>query len=166
MSKQENDLYKFLDIIILESEIANINNSMNILNDKYLDSTTDQDEFFRITDGVVSLGHKLGFLEYISKEPDWFEKKEKGVLAKSKGGYFKYLEFIEKERLEKIRPIIISENYINGDNHGFQSSRSDLIKPLIQKESNIIEKRSLLEIASWIFGIIVAIIAIYEFIIK
>ena len=170
MNDKEKILYKFLDIIIIESEIAVENNSMNILNEKYLDATTEQEEFFRITDGVVVLGCKLGFLKFISKEPDWFELTEKGILAKEKGGYFKYLDFIEKRELEKIKPTIIAENYIGGNNHGIQSLKSDFTNPEIHNASKAIAsippKRSFIEIASWIFGIVVAIIAIYEFILK
>ena len=70
MNDKEKILYKFLDIIIIESEIAVENNSMNILNEKYLDATTEQEEFFRITDGVVESGNKLGLLKFISKEPE------------------------------------------------------------------------------------------------
>ena len=65
---------------------------------------------------------------------------------------------------------ILTENYIEGDNNGIQSSRSDFIKPAIQNTSKITEtkppKRSFLETTSWAFGIVVAIIAIYEFILK
>ena len=170
MNDKENVLYKFLDIIIIESGIAVENNSMNILNEKYLDATTAREEFFRITDGAVALGDKLGFLKFISKEPDWFELTEKGILAKEKGGYFKYLDFIEKRELEKIKPTIIAENYIGGNNHGIQLSRSAFANPTIQNASKMNEtippRKSFLEIASWLFGIVVAIIAIYEFIIK
>jgi len=172
MENKEQVLYKYLDIIIIESEIAEENNSMNILNEKYLNPITDdeREEFFRITDGVVALGYKLGFLKYMSKEPDWFELTEKGILAKSKGGYFKYLDFIEKKELERIKPTIIAENYIGGNNHGIQSSRSAFIKPAIQNANKITEtnapKKSFLEIASWVIGGVAAMIAIYEFIIK
>ncbi|MDI6050162.1 hypothetical protein QLS31_10005 [Flavobacterium sp. XS2P24] len=137
MENKEQILYKYLDIIIIESEIAEQNNSMNILNEKYLDSSIESEKFFRITDGAVTLGAKLGYLKYISKEPDWFELTEKGILAKSKGGYFKYLEFIEKKELERIKPTIIAENYIAGNNHGIQSSKSNFIKPVIQNANKI-----------------------------
>jgi len=60
--------------------------------------------------------------------------------------------------------------FIGGDNYGFQSLDTDLINPAIQNANKIIPhnppKRSFLEIASWVFGIIVAVIVIYEFIIK
>lgn len=72
--------------------------------------------------------------------------------------------------IEKKDVNIIAENYIAGNNYGTQSSRSALINPVIQNDNKIIEtkpaKRSLLEIASWFFGSIIAIIGIYEFIIK
>ena len=136
MNDKEKILYKFLDIIIIESEIAVENNSMNILNGKYLDATTEQEEFFRITDGVVVLGCKLGFLKFISKEPDWFELTEKGILAKEKGGYFKYLDFIKKRELKKIKPTIIAENYIGGDNHGNQSSNNSITNNSIANPNN------------------------------
>ena len=75
-----------------------------------------------------------------------------------------------KRELEKIKPTIIAENYIGGNNHGIQSLKSDFTNPEIHNASKAIAsippKRSFIEIASWIFGIVVAIIAIYEFIIK
>lgn len=74
--------------------------------------------------------------------------------------------FFDKKHSE----IIIAENYIGGDNYGIQSSKSDFINPAIQNASKITvhnnPKRSFLEIASWVFGIVVAIIVIYEFILK
>ena len=172
MRIDKNLLYEYLDIIIIESEIAEADNSKNILHEKYLNpiSKEEMDEYFEICEKVVSLGVKLGYMKYISKEYDWFELTEKGISAKEKGGYFKYLVFIEKKELEKIKPTIIAENYIGGNNLGIQSSKSDFINPAIQNANKIIPhkppKRSFLEIASWVFGIVVAIIAIYEFIFK
>ncbi|MFT6689452.1 MAG: hypothetical protein ACJAX7_002486 [Saprospiraceae bacterium] len=72
--------------------------------------------------------------------------------------------------LDKIKPTIIAENYIGGNNHGIQSSKSDFIDPEIHNASkaiaNIPPKRSFIEITSWVFRIAVAIIAIYKFILK
>jgi hypothetical protein len=87
-------------------------------------------------------------------------------------GWIKNLEMEKENRLkENIKTsTIIAENYIGGDNHGIQSSKSDFINPEIHNASKTIAsnppKRSFLEIASWVFGIVVAIIAIYEFILK
>ena len=145
MNDKEKILYKFLDIIIIESEIAVENNSMNILNGKYLDATTEQEEFFRITDGVVVLGCKLGFLKFISKEPDWFDLTEKGITAKEKGGYFKYLKFMKKKELEKVKSTIIAEKYIGGDNYENISSKNLNINsnnPTINNEMASTKKES------------------------
>jgi len=51
---------------------------------------------------VVSLGVKLEYMRHISKQYDWFELTEKGIFAKSKGGYFKYAAFNDIKQL-KIR---------------------------------------------------------------
>lgn len=171
--KISNDiLYKYLDIIIIESEIAEADSSKNILYEKHLKpiSDSEREEYFNICEQTVSLGSKLGFMKRISKEYDWFELTEKGIQAKELGGYFKYVEFIKNKELENKTSNIITENYIAGNNYGIQSSRSDFIKPTIQTDNKITEskpaKRSLLEIASWFLGSIIAIIGIYEFIIK
>jgi hypothetical protein len=86
------------------------------------------------------------------------------------GGFEKYYKVKKTKELESIKPNITAKNYIGGDNYGFQSLDTDLINPAIQKANKIIPhnppKRSFLEIASWVFGIIVAVIVIYEFIIK
>lgn len=129
MNENEKILYKYLDIIIIESSLVEENNSRNILHLKYLDDTINSDEFFRITLGVVKLGCELGFLRYkYNQYEGFFDLTAKGISAKEKGGYFKYLEFIEKKELEKVKPTIIADNYIGGDNHGIQSSRSELKK--------------------------------------
>lgn len=172
MKITEETLYKYLEIILLESEITEPNSSMNILHEKYLNPITEEerDKYFSITEGIVSLGVKLGYFEYLSKEKDWYDLTEKGILAKSKGGHLKYIDFIEKSELEKIKPTIVAENYIGGNNHRIQSSKTEFISPEIQNASKTTAsnppKRSFIEIASWIFGIVVAIIAIYEFILK
>jgi hypothetical protein len=172
MKINNNILYKYLDIIIIESEIAEPDNSKNILYEKYLNpiSEDERDEYFEICNQIVCLGSKLGFIIRISKEDDWFELTEKGIQAKQLGGYFKYIEFIKNKELQNKKFNIVAENYIAGNNYGNQSSRSALINPTIQNDNKITEtnppKRSLIEIFSWIFGSAAAIIAIYEFIIK
>ena len=132
MKIKEETLYKYLEIILLESEITEPNSSMNILHEKYLNPITEEerDEYFSITEGIVSLGVKLGYFEYLSKEKDWYDLTEKGILAKSKGGHFKYIDFIEKSELEKIKPTIVAENYIGGNNHGTQSSNNFSNSPI------------------------------------
>jgi hypothetical protein len=123
MKIDKNLLYEYLDIIIIEAEIAEADNSKNILYEKHLNpiSNEERDEYFEICEKVVSLGVKLGYMRHISKEYDWFELTKKGISAKEKGGYFKYIDFIEKKELERIKPTIIAENYIGGNNHGTQS---------------------------------------------
>jgi hypothetical protein len=132
MKLKEETLYKYLEIILLESEITEPNSSMNILHEKYLNPITEEErnEYFSITDGIVSLGVKLGYFKYISKETEWYNLTEKGILAKSKGGHFKYVDFIERNELEKIKPTIIAENYIGGNNHGIQSSKKNSHNPI------------------------------------
>lgn len=118
MNEEEKVLYKYLDIIIKESSLVEDNNSRNILNEKYLDSSTEHEYFFRISLSIVKLGFELGFLKYkYNQDEGWFDLTKKGITAKEKGGYFKYLEFIEKKELEKVKPTIISEKYIGGDNY-------------------------------------------------
>ena len=125
-------IYEYLDILLIEAEIAEICNSKNILHEKYLNPITseEEDEYFEICQNVISLGVKLGYMQYISKERDWFELTKNGILAKSKGGHFKYLDFIEKKDLEKVKPTIITENYIGGNNHGSQSSNNFSNSPI------------------------------------
>ena len=125
MNEEEKVLYKYLDIIIKESSLVEENNSRNILNEKYLDSSTEHDEFFRITLGIVKLGFELGFLKYkYNQDEGWFDLTEKGIKVKEKGGYFKYLKFMEKKELEKVKPTIIAEKYIGGDNYENISSKN------------------------------------------
>jgi hypothetical protein len=44
------------------------------------------------------------------------------------GGFKEYYKMKKERELEKIKPTIIAENYIGGNNHGIQSSRSELKK--------------------------------------
>jgi hypothetical protein len=168
MKIKEAELYKYLDILLLESDIAESNSSKNILHEKYLNpiSSEEREEYFEICDGVISLGVKLGFFKYISKESDWYDLTEKGILAKSKGGYLKFVEYLEKKESESVKATIIAENYIGGNNHGVQASKSNIHKPRIQYSTNSKEKTSYLEKLSWIIGIIGGGILIYEFLIK
>lgn len=159
MKIKDETLYKYLEIILEESEISEPNSAMNILYEKYLTPITndEREEYFSITEGTVKLGVKLGYFKFISKETDWFELTEKGILVKSKGGHFKHLEFIEKRESEKTKPTIITKNYIAGNNNGIQTSKSHIHNH---------QKTSLIERLSWIVGIIGGLIMIYEFVIK
>lgn len=79
----------------------------------------------------------------------------------------KYLNEIESEN----KTTINIENYIGRDNNGIQSSGNiELKSPFKQKTVNKIakepNKKSWIEILSWIIGSIVGLIAIYEFVIK
>jgi hypothetical protein len=171
--KISNDiLYKYLDIIIIEAEIAEADSSKNILYEKHLKpiSDSEREEYFDICEQTVSLGSKLGFMKRISKEYDWFELTEKGIQAKELGGYFKYIEFIKNKELESKTSNIIAENYIVGNNYGIQSSKSDFKSPITQTINPTTHKhpntKSVLEICSWIAGIIATAIGVYELIIK
>ena len=162
------ELFKYLDILLIESEIAEPNSSKNILHEKYLNpnSKEEREEYFEICDGVIKLGVKLGYFKYISKETDWFDLTEKGIKAKSKGGHLKYIDYIEQKESERSKPTIITENYIAGNNHGIQASKSNVQKSSIHNYKSDNQKTSLLEIFSWIIGIIGGLILIYEFLIK
>lgn len=123
--KTEKDLYKYLDILIVDAEIAEPNSPNNILYEKYIFPTeTEKYDFLEFCDRLVKLGNKLSYFKYMSKEPDWFELTEKGILAKEKGGHLKYEKFINDKELEKVKPNIIAENYIDGNNYGNQSSNN------------------------------------------
>ena len=168
MKIKETELYKYLDILLSESEITEPNSSKNILHEKYLNpkSNEERDEYFEICDGVISLGVKLGYFKYISKETDWFDLTEKGISAKSKGGHLKYIDYIEHIESERTKPTIIAENYIGGNNHGIQASKSNIHKPNFNHYKSEKQKTSLLEKLSWIIGIVGGLILFYEFIIK
>ncbi len=172
MKIEKDVLYKYLDIILIESDIADADNSKNILHEKHITpiSNDEKEQYFEICEQIVSLGEKLGYMNRISKEEDWFKLTEKGIRAQELGGYFKYIEFIKNKELEKREYNIVAKNYIAGNNYGIQTSNSDFKSPIVQttsittdKEQN---KKSVLEIVSWIIGIIIGIIGIYEFIIK
>lgn len=148
MKVKESKLYKYLEIVLAESEIAEPNCSKNILYEKYLNPITNEEreKYFEICDGLVNIGVKLGYFKFISKETDWFDLTEKGILAKSKGGHSKYIDFIEHKELEKTKPTIVAENYIGGNNNGIQASKSNIHKPRIHNiKSNHQQKRFLLE---------------------
>ena len=102
MKIQQDIIFKYLDIIIIEAEIAEASSSKNILHEKYINPITDEEryEYFEICEKTVSLGSKLGFMIRISKEEDWFELTEKGIQAKELGGYFKYIESIKNKELK------------------------------------------------------------------
>jgi len=158
---KEDTLYKYLDIILLESDISEPNSSMNILYEKYLNPVTDEerDEYFRITENVVSLGIKLGYFEYISKEKTWFSLSEKGILAKEKGGHFKYVEFKknkESESKEKSITYNINESVIGQLNQDSNFSASPIsIKTNAIPSKNPETKSRLKKLLSnpWVVGI-------------
>lgn len=128
MKIKETELYKYLDILLSESEITEPNSSKNILHEKYLNpiSNEEKEKYFEICNGVIILGVKLGYFNYISKETDWFDLTEKGISAKSKGGHLKYVDYIEQKESERNKPTIIAENYIGGNNQGIQASNINL----------------------------------------
>ncbi|WP_395049751.1 hypothetical protein [Flavobacterium sp.] len=123
-------------------------------------------------DTIIRYLEGKGYLNILIPNTNSIKLTSKGLEMKN-GGWFKYLESDKEsksKKSEKTTNISIKGNYIGGDNHGIQSSKSDFINPEIHNASKTIAsnppKRSFLEIASWVFGIVVAIIAIYEFILK
>ena len=131
MRESNNILYKYLDIIIIESEIAEVNNCVNILYKEHIEPYSKNERYddFIICDNVVSIGEKLGFLKPISKENDWFELTEKGINAKELGGYFKYIEFIKNKELKSENKNItynITESTIGQLNHESNFSNSPI----------------------------------------
>jgi hypothetical protein len=153
MEYTDDLLYKYLDILILEAEIAEPNISNNILYEKYISPTeTEKYDFLEFCDKVVLLGNKLSYFKYISKEPNWFELTDKGILAKEKGGHLKYKKFINDKELEKLKPKIIAENYIGGDNYGTQSSNNFSNSPITNNtiaNPNIDRKANSLILKFW-----------------
>ncbi|MDK2772130.1 MAG: hypothetical protein KYX68_07910 [Flavobacterium sp.] len=163
------EIENFADLIIINCskfEIFCLNEIVSKLN---LDSNKER-QFNSIILETTNLLKEYDLINVVPNTSGYFKLSPNGLLAKEKGGYFKYVEFIKNKELESKTSNVIVENYIAGDNYGIQSSRSDFIKPAIQNDNKINEtkppKRSLLEIASWFLGSIAAIIAIYEFIIK
>ena len=121
----EEDLYKYLNILILEAEIADNNNAINMLFEKHIfPNENERYECFEFFDKLVSLGYKLKYFNLLNKEYEWFTLTEQGIEAKKHGGYFKYIDFIKNKQLETTKPTIIAENYIGGNNHGIQSSNN------------------------------------------
>ena len=87
------------------------------------------------------------------------------------GGWIKYLETEKTELIENQTTSNISiQNYIGGNNHGIQSSKRAFKSPITQTMKPTAPKepitKSVLEIVSWIAGIIATIIVVYEFVIK
>jgi len=166
---KETEIENFANLILINCpkfEMFSLNEIIDKLN---LDKTKER-QFNSLNLEVISLLKECDLIKHVENTSGFFKLSQNGLLAKDKGGYFKYVEFIKNKELESNSKNVYTENYIAGDNYGIQSSRSDFIKPLIQTKNKITEtkpaKRSLLEIFSWVFGVIASIIAIYEFIIK
>ena len=130
--KTEENLYKYLNILIIDAEIAESNHASTILQEKHIFPVENEKyEYLEFCGRLVSLGHKLKYFNLKNKEYEWFDLTEKGIEAKEKGGHFKYLDFIQNKKLEKIKPTIVAENYIGGNNNGTQSSKKFSNSPII-----------------------------------
>lgn len=147
-------------------EMFSLNDIINNLNLE----TTKERQYNSIILETTDLLKGYELINIIPNTSGYFKLSQNGRLAKEKCGYFKYIDFIKSKEIESSNKNIITENYIAGNNYGFQSSNSTLINPVIQNNNKRLEtkesKWSLLEIISWVLGSLAAIIAIYEFILK
>ena len=148
MKIQQDIIFKYLDIIIIEAEIAEADSSKNILYEKHLKpiSDSEREEYFNICEQTVSLGSKLGFMKRISKEYDWFELTEKGIQAKELGGYFKYIESIKNKELKSENKNItynITESVIGQLNHESNFSNSPITNNTTQNPKSELKTNSI-----------------------
>ena len=125
----------------------------------------------------------LVFLGYAKKEDgsgfDWYRLTEKGKEVKQAGSFKHYLE-LEKQRRENYnKPSVTNNNFnvegnghsisevvIGGNQSSLKISRNLVTESTINNNPIKPTKRSVLEICSWVVGIIVGALAIYEFVIK
>jgi len=119
---------------------------------------------------MVKIGHELSILRGYKYQSDkWKLIKIDKIACENfikNGGFVDH--FSDKSDKPSVTHNFIVDQSIKVDNHSSLKMADN--KPAIQKISNKTEtippKRSWIEIASWIFGITIAIIGIYEFIIK
>ena len=106
--------------------------------------------------------YKFGLIEYTPKNMAKLSKD--GYIAIESGGFEQYRQQLHNSS----EPLITNAVFISGDNNAVNQFHVDSTfnSQIIQKSKSTTTKRSWLEILSWIAGIIISIIGIYEFIIK
>jgi hypothetical protein len=105
---KENAIYKYLDLLIVhfpDFESFRISDfSSNITNE-----TSERDKIIYVSSEIKKVMLELDLAKYSHQSTIMIELTEKGRIAKSKGGYFKYLNsFKPKTDWLKIIPIILT----------------------------------------------------------
>jgi len=140
-----------------------LNEIIDLLN---LDNTKER-QFNVVVLEVTSLLKEYDFINIVPNTSGYFKLSQNGFLAKEKGGYFKYIDFIKNKELESKTSNIIAENYIAGDNFGTQYLERSFNKPKIKQTiaapiNKPVTKSLFKRIYSdpWLIGISLAILAL------
>lgn len=168
---KEKETIKYLEIVfkdITDFELVSIKDPIT----KVLKHETkeERDKFFSVVENVELFARNNDLIEK-NGNGGWFKLTDKGKKLKKNGGYLEYEKYIEKKELENNGLNINIENLNQGENNGvlIQGSRlekSPIKHKTVQKTNSKPIKKSLLEITTWVIGIIIGLIGIYEFIIK
>ena len=170
---KEPEIEFFADLIIINCDKHSHFDLYDVVNSCKLGKEREL-QFNQIYFEVLNLLKSQNLIENENGYKGVFRLTPEGKQAKEKCGYFKYMEYLKIKELEKEENKNITNNTINisGDNKGnvSQSLKSDFNSPTIQTIKQTIDKepnkKSVIEIGSWILGAIASLILIYEFIIK
>lgn len=163
------DTIKYFDLVISDIDSPSLFWISDILDDDKYSEIKSNEKYIGLTrHSIIEFGINNGYFNpSIRKGGTGSSLTSLGLKLKKFG---KGHEAFEKYLEDKSKPQTNNINFIGGNNYGVQSSNSDFIKPTIQnkvnKTANEPSKKSPIEMLSWIIGIIVGLILIYEFIVK
>lgn len=126
---KEPEIENFANLILINCPKYEMFSLDGVVNELNLNKTKDR-QFNVIYLEITNLLKEYEFIKHVPNTSGYFKLSKNGKIAKEKGGYFKYIEFINNKELESVKQTIIAENYIGGDNLGFQSSKSDFTAPI------------------------------------
>ncbi|ESU23663.1 hypothetical protein FLJC2902T_32250 [Flavobacterium limnosediminis JC2902] len=155
---KENEVIELFDKVLLFDK-----NDINFSFMKILQYFVDKKNLITLEEKISQFAELNGYVKPINSNKINYQLTQKGIDAKYLGGHIQYMENkFKKESNIKI------ENYIGGNNNGIQSSNSNFTNPTIENKQikNPKNKASILEILSWIVGILIGLVGLYEFIIK
>ena len=128
---KENEIENFADLILIHCPKFEMFSMDGVINELNLGREKDR-QFNVICLEITNLLQEYKFIEHALNTSGYFKLAKNGKIAKSKGGYFKYFEFMKNKELESK---IIAETYVNGDINGIYLSRSELKNATIKQQN-------------------------------
>ena len=141
---KDNEIENFANLIIINCSKFEMFCLNDIISELSLDSNKEK-QFNSIILDTTNLLKEYDFINIVPNTSGYFKLSQNGLLAKEKGGYFKYVEFIKNRELESNTSNVtynINESVIGQLNHESNFSNSPITNNTTQNPKSELKTNS------------------------